>query len=77
MFGIGLGEILIIFLVALLVFGPEKMPAIAKQLAGILGKFRAAQNELRYSLMQAEDSVRRIPNEVIEHKKEPEDKKDG
>ena len=33
MFDIGFQELIIIFLVALLVFGPEKLPEIAKTLA--------------------------------------------
>lgn len=54
MFGIGLGEFLVIAFVAVLVFGPEKLPDVARQ-AGRLARevrnfARAARDELREEL---------------------------
>lgn len=42
MFNVGLGEILTILLVCLVVFGPERLPEIARQVGRALGKLRLA-----------------------------------
>jgi sec-independent protein translocase protein TatB len=39
-FNVGIGEILVIVLVCLLVFGPERLPDVARQLGRALGKLR-------------------------------------
>jgi sec-independent protein translocase protein TatB len=39
-FNVGIGEILVIVLVSLMVFGPERLPEIARQLGRALGKLR-------------------------------------
>jgi sec-independent protein translocase protein TatB len=39
-FNVGIGEILVIVLVCLMVFGPERLPEIARQLGRALGKLR-------------------------------------
>lgn len=40
MFNVGIGEILVIVLVCLMVFGPERLPEVARQLGRALGKLR-------------------------------------
>ena len=51
MFGsIGMPELLIIFLVALIVFGPRKLPELGKSLGKSLAEFKRASNELRNTL---------------------------
>ena len=40
MFGIGSGEIILILLIALLVFGPARLPEIAKKLGEASREFR-------------------------------------
>ena len=40
MFNVGLGEILIIVLVTLLLFGPERLPEMARQVGRFLGRLR-------------------------------------
>lgn len=54
MFGVGLGELAVIAFVALLVFGPDKLPELAKQAGGFARKARdfanAARDELRSEL---------------------------
>ncbi len=44
-FGIGLPEMALILVVALLVFGPKKLPEIGRSLAQALGSFKKAQQE--------------------------------
>lgn len=56
MFGsLGFGELLVIFAVALLVFGPRKLPEVGRSVGRALGEFRRATNEMKTTL---EEEVR-------------------
>ena len=51
MFGsVGMPELLIIFTVALIVFGPRKLPELGRSLGKSLQEFRRASNELKHTL---------------------------
>lgn len=53
MFGpIGIWEMVIILVVALIVFGPRKLPELGRSLGKSLGEFKRASNELRNTLDQ-------------------------
>jgi sec-independent protein translocase protein TatB len=45
-FGVS-GEMIFLFLLVLILFGPKKMPEIARQIARLLNEFRRASNEFR------------------------------
>lgn len=47
------GEMIFLFFLALILFGPKKMPEIGRQVARFLGEFRRASNEFR-SQIEAE-----------------------
>jgi sec-independent protein translocase protein TatA len=67
MFGsIGVPELIMIFLVALLLFGPRKLPEIGRSLGKALGEFRRASNDLKRTLEEevASDHLREIKSEV-------------
>jgi sec-independent protein translocase protein TatB len=47
MFGLGMGEIVIILVLALILLGPQKLPDAAKQLGKGLREFRKATEDLK------------------------------
>jgi len=56
MFGsIGMPELIIIFVIALIIFGPRKLPELGKSLGRSISEFKRASNELRNTL---EDEIR-------------------
>ena len=51
MFGsIGMPELVIILVIALIVFGPRKLPELGRSLGRSIGEFKKASNELRNTL---------------------------
>jgi TatA/E family protein of Tat protein translocase len=48
----GMPEMLIIFLLALLLFGPRKLPEIGRTVGRAMSEFRRATDELKTSLIQ-------------------------
>ncbi|MDO9456132.1 sec-independent translocase [Nocardioides sp.] len=52
MFGVGLAEMAVIALVAIVVFGPDKLPELAKQAGAILRKAREFANSARDDLRE-------------------------
>jgi len=51
------GEMIFLFLLALILFGPKKMPEIGRQVARILGEFRRASNEFRSQIESEVNSL--------------------
>ncbi len=48
MFGsIGMPELIIIFVIALIIFGPRKLPELGRSLGKSIGEFKRASNDLR------------------------------
>jgi sec-independent protein translocase protein TatA len=52
---IGMPELVIIFVIALIIFGPRKLPELGKSLGRSLNEFKRASNELKSTL---EDEIR-------------------
>lgn len=67
-FGIGLPEMLLIMVIALIVFGPGKLPEIGAALGRAIGDFRRASRELtgdlQESIADARSSVEQTVNEA-------------
>jgi len=67
MFGsIGLPELILIFVVALLLFGPRKLPEIGRSIGKAMGEFRRASNDLRRTVEEevAAEDLRAIGRDV-------------
>ena len=50
MLGIGMQEIIIILIVALIIIGPKKLPDLARALGRAMGEFRRAADDLKDNL---------------------------
>jgi TatA/E family protein of Tat protein translocase len=59
MFGLGMFEIVVILVVALLVFGPDRLPELARTIGKGLAEFRRASSDLRRTVMDAAEEPRR------------------
>lgn len=57
----GIGEMMFILILGLLLFGPKKLPEIARQLGKVLGEFKKASAEFQ---AQLNDEVRRLETSV-------------
>jgi len=50
MFGLGIPELLVIFVIALIVFGPKKLPDLGKSIGRAMAEFKKAQEEFQESV---------------------------
>jgi sec-independent protein translocase protein TatA len=61
---LGMQELVIIFVVALVIFGPRKLPELGRSLGKSLSEFKRASNELRSTLdeeIRIEDRKEKAP----------------
>ncbi len=69
MFGsIGFPELMLIFVIALLLFGPRKLPEIGRSIGRALGEFRRASNDLKRTIEEevATEDLRQVGRDVRE-----------
>ena len=68
MFDVGFSEMVVIAIVALIVIGPERLPAVARTLGTLLGRIRRYANDVKAEVnreLQLED-VRKMQQELAE-----------
>jgi sec-independent protein translocase protein TatB len=65
MFGLGMGELIVIFIVALIVLGPARLPKLAQDLGKAIREFRKAADDMKQEL-QADDDLKRPFQELKE-----------
>lgn len=65
---IGPGEILLVLIVALLLFGAKRLPAIARSLGHALAEFKRSANNLKEDLLQES-----LPRESAQAKEKPDE----
>ena len=54
---IGMPELILIFIVALIVFGPKKLPEIGKSLGKGLAEFKRASDDLKQNIQKEVESL--------------------
>jgi len=58
---LSLPHLIVLFVVALVIFGPEKLPELARKLGKITADFRKMTNDFKYAL---EDEVRELERQT-------------
>ncbi len=70
MFGIGMPELILIFIIALLIFGPKRLPELGRSIGRAFAEFKRATEDIKESFeaetRRLEDDIKRPFEEVQE-----------
>lgn len=61
---IGMGEVIVLFILALLIFGPKKLPELGKTFGKGMAEFKRASNELKSTFQREMDNIEHETREV-------------
>jgi len=70
MFGVDFSEIVVIFVIALIVLGPQKLPRLAQTIGRWMGRARSMARQFREQLEQEADQLQRAAD-LKAHMKPP------
>jgi sec-independent protein translocase protein TatA len=80
MFGLGIPELIVIFVIALVVFGPKRLPDLGKSLGRGIAEFKKASQEVKESIelemRSAEQSIDVTKIEAAEKERQEKEKKE-
>lgn len=65
---LSVSHLIVIFVVALVIFGPEKLPELARNLGKVMAEFKRITGEMRYTF---EDHLRELERETEQRKPPP------
>ncbi len=65
MFGIGMPELIIIFVIALIIIGPKKLPDLARALGKGMAEFRKATDEIKANI-DIDDEIKGMEEELAD-----------
>lgn len=54
---IGMPELILIFIIALIIFGPKKLPEIGKSLGKGLAEFKRASDDLKHNIQKEVETL--------------------
>ena len=61
---LGMGEIVVLFVLALLIFGPKKLPELGKTFGKGMAEFKRASNELKTTFKREMDNIEHETSDV-------------
>jgi sec-independent protein translocase protein TatA len=80
MFGLGIPELIVIFVIALVVFGPKRLPDLGKSLGRGIAEFKKASQEVKDSIesemRNVEQSIDVTKIEAAEKERQEKEKKE-
>ena len=61
---LGMGEVIVLFILALLIFGPKKLPELGKTFGKGMAEFKRASNELKTTFQHEMDNIENETKDV-------------
>lgn len=77
MFGLGPAEVILVLVIALIVFGPGRLPEVGQALGKSIREFREASSEITQELSQEIEATERAARGETESSKEEKPADDG
>ncbi|MFC1769869.1 Sec-independent protein translocase protein TatB [Nitrospirota bacterium] len=78
MFDLGIQELVVIFVVALMVFGPKRLPELARTMGKAMGQLKKAMHDIKTEVDKEMEEINPLPklDELSAFKNLPEDMKE-